>query len=403
MHTYKNILNPVLNTRFESAFSRTWAEINLDVLISNFHSIKKIVGNEIKILIPVKADAYGHGAVEIASCLEKEGAYAFGVASCEEGRELRDGGVKSKILVLSPVLSEEVDFIINYALTPTVSFFEFAKTLSERAGSFNRKIPVHVEVDTGMSRTGIQFDNAIELVNKLKRLKWIELEGIFTHFPVAGMKKDTEFTKRQIGKFSNLLSSLRKSGINFSLVHSANSAGVLFFKDSFFNMVRPGLIVYGIFPQKVKDNTEIFSPVMSLLTRVTDIRTIRKGMGVSYGHTYVAKKEERIATLSVGYGDGYSFQLSNSGEVLIHCKRAPIRGRVCMDLTMISVSHIPKVKVGDKVVLFGSQEKEVLSVEEVAEWGGTISYEVLCSVGPRVPRVYIKGGKVIAIRKMTGK
>jgi len=362
----------------------TWAEINLSNLTYNLNQIKKMLAPKTKVMVTIKADAYGHGLIPVAKRLVSDGADFFGVASIDEGIKLRNAGITLPILILGLILKKDIEPVFRYKLTTTVCDEELALVLNNKARSYGKRVNVHVKVDTGMGRIGVLHQDAAELVKKIYKLKFINIEGIFTHFAFADMNK--EFTLRQIGLFNRLIQRLNKEGINIPLVHAANSMGVIDYKISHFNMVRPGLVIYGLYPiEKLKVKLR---PVLSLKTKVIFIKSVPQGFGISYGHDYITKRETRIATLPIGYGDGYPRNLSNKASVLIGGKRFNICGKICMDQIMIDVGDSP-VKIGDEVVLIGSQGKNKITTEDLARLSSTIPYEIVCGLGSRIPRIYV--------------
>ena len=361
----------------------TWAEIDLKNLEHNLSQIKGRVTPGTKILVTVKADAYGHGLIPVAKRLSARGVDFFGVASIDEGIKLREAGIGSPVLILGLILKSDMAPLFKYNFSTTVCEEELPKALNNMARKLGKRINVQVKVDTGMGRIGVQHYDAYNLVAKISKLKHINIEGVFTHFAFADLNK--EFTFYQIDLFDRLIKRLNKNGVNIPLVHAANSMGLLDYKNSHFNMVRPGLIIYGLYP---KGNLKIkLKPVLSLKTRIVFIKNVSRGIGISYGHDYVTQKATRIATLPIGYGDGYPRNLSNKAEVLIGGKRFRMCGKICMDQIMIDLKGAES-KVGDEVVLIGVQGKEKITAEELALKSGTIPYEIVCGLGSRIPRVY---------------
>jgi len=373
-----------MNKNKHIGYRPTWAEVNLKNLAHNFSQIKKILSPKTKIMVCVKADAYGHGLIPVSKKLVSCGVDYLAVASIDEGIKLRKAGVKLPILILGLILKKDIGPLFEYKLTTTVCDEELARALNSKARVKGSNLNVHIKVDTGMGRIGVLHKDAHELVKKIHKMKYVNIEGIFTHFAFADMS--SEFTSYQIGLFNDLIRNLSKEGINIPLIHSANSMGVIGYKDSHFNMVRPGLVIYGLYPRR--DIKLKLKPVLSLKTRVLFVKKLPKGYGVSYGHDYVTKNDTTIVTLPIGYGDGYPRNLSNRAPVLIRGGRFKISGRICMDQIMVDVGDL-KARVGDEVVLIGSQEKNKITAEELASLCDTIPYEIVCGLGSRVPRVYI--------------
>ena len=365
----------------------TWAEVNLGNLAYNFQQIKKIIASGTKIMVTIKADAYGHGLIPVAKRLESLKVDFLGVASIDEGVKLRKAGIDAPILILGLILKKDIDPLFKYRLKTTVCDEDLAYALNNRARTFGRPINVHIKIDTGMGRIGVLHPDAEKLIKKIHNLKFINIEGIFTHFPLADM--DRKFTLYQIGLFNRLIRNLNRQGLYIPFVHAANSMGIIGYKNSHFNMVRPGLMVYGLYP---KENLKInLKPVLSLKTKVIFVKKVPRGFGISYGYTYITKKVTRVVTLPIGYGDGYPRNLSNLAPVLIKGKRFKISGNICMDQVMVDVGNLA-VKIGDEVVLIGSQGKNKITAEELAELAGTIPYEIVCGLGSRIPRVYLRQG-----------
>jgi len=362
----------------------TWAEVDLNALEYNFNQVKKAVSPGTRILATIKADAYGHGLIPVARKLARCGADYFGVASIDEGIKLRKSGINTPVLILGLILKEDIPAVLKNKLIPTVCSYDQASEFDRLGRKLGRKVLLHIKVDTGMGRIGVDHVEAFDLIRKIHRLKFAGIEGIFTHFAFADMDRD--FTSRQITLFNRLIARLKDNGINIPLVHSANSMGVLAYRNSHFNMVRPGLVLYGLYPaEKLRVRLK---PVLSLKTRVVYIKSVPRGTGISYGHIYSTKSKTAVITLPIGYGDGYPRNLSNIAPLLIKGERFKICGRICMDQIMADVGDF-KVRLGDEVVLIGSQGRNRITSEELAGLSGTISYEIVCGLGSRIPRVYI--------------
>ncbi|MFO7676233.1 MAG: alanine racemase [bacterium] len=382
-------------------FGRIWAEVNLDALNWNLDRVRRFVDGR-PLLMAVKADGYGHGLVEVARELQDR-VTAFGVAGVDEGIKLRRAGVREPvIIVLSPAPYEEIPDLFAHRLTPTVTEPEFADRLSRAAQERRLEIGVHIEVDTGMGRTGVGLDEAGNFIRAVAALPGLKVEGVFTHFPSADT--DILFTETQLAAYFRLLAELEQEGFDRILRHSANSAGLLNVRESHLDMVRPGLIVYGILPESYRAGRRRIDldlrPVMSLRSRIVNLRRIPAGRSISYDRNYFTTRESTIAVITAGYGDGYPWALTNHGHALVHCHRAPIVGNVCMDLTMLDVTDVPGVRIGDPVTLLGAEGEEIISANDLATWAGTIPYDIICRVSPRVPRIYIKDGRVSHVRSL---
>lgn len=361
----------------------TWIEIDLNAVAHNLTAIKGKVGRAAKILAVVKADAYGHGAVKVSQTLVENGVDMLGVAFSAEGITLRKNSINIPILVLNPVLSEQIEDVCNYSLGVTVCNLDMAKEISKVAGKYYRNIRVHVEVDTGMGGAGIRPDKAISFIKALLLIKNLEVEGVFTHFH-SSEEKDKSFSREQIRIFKGVINQIGEEKIAVPLIHAANSAAVLDMPDSYFNMVRPGLIMYGIFPSNYVLKEIDLQPAMSLKTKIINIKYIDPGSTIGYGRTFNVLKQTAVATIPVGYKDGFNRHFSNLGEVLINGNRASIIGRVCMDRCFVDVTDISDIAIGSEVVVYGSQGNETISIESAAELIGTIPYEVVCNIGTKV-------------------
>lgn len=385
----------------------TWVEIDLDRLDHNLREIRREIGPDVAILFVVKADAYGHGAVEVGRAALDAGAAMLGVATLHEGIELRQAGVNEPILILSPSLPGELDEILAYRLRPTLSTPGQAADLSAWASDGRDRVPVHLEVDTGMGRTGFDYETAEQELTRVAQLPGIEAEGIFTHFPVSD-SPDLSFTREQVAKFNPLLDRLAAAGITFRYRHAANSAGLLALPDSRLNMARPGIAVLGIYPSAHVPRVIDLKPVLSFHCRLVQLRSVPPGRHISYGATYVTGRDSRIGVIAAGYGHGLSRLLSNRGQVMIRGRRAPIVGRVTMDLTMVDLTDAPEAAVGDDVILFGEPAEAAaggdrpIRIEEVAAWAETIPWEVMCQIDKRVVRKYVRGGRVVKVMTLVG-
>jgi alanine racemase len=371
----------------------TIAEIDLDPLAHNYHQIRSRVHPEVKILAVVKDNAYGHGAVVIARELERLGVDLLGVAIAGEGIELRDGGIKKPILILSGIYEEEIDSVIEYDLIPMVFDGKTGKSLSEKANRKNRRVKVHLKFDTGMGRLGVPVEGARKFLGQMKGFPNLVIDGIASHFSMA----DEEYTRGQLKAYKGVVELFHGGVIKPTYWHISSSAPMIDFPDSWFNLIRPGIMIYGSYPNREYIGRIALRPMMRLKTAIGYLKTVPAGTKISYGGTYITQRESLIATLPIGYADGYNRLLSNRGEVLLKAKRAPVVGRICMDMTMVDVTDVEDASPGDEVVLMGRQGGDEITVEEIAEKIGTISYEVLCVVGKRIPRVYVRDGKPVDV------
>lgn len=379
----------------------TWVEVDLDRFQRNVEAIRAATGAACRMLLVVKADAYGHGAAEIARHAVANGVSMLGVATLHEGIELRGAGITAPIVVLSPALLSEVDEILEHRLTPCVATLEFAERLSERCVALKTECRVHVEVDTGMGRTGVSDGEAVPYIERLSALPGLSLEGVFTHFPDADSGR-TDFTEEQLRRYDVVLRDLAARKIEVPIRHAANSAGILSVRASHRDMVRPGILAYGVYPTADAPRSVRVEGILTFKTRVVQIREHPPGRNISYGRTYQTTRWTRVAVLPVGYGHGYPWALGNRGEVLVRGKRAPILGRVTMDLTMVDVSDIPDVRLEDEVVLWGEQRGARLTLNEVAERAQTIPYDLLCGMGKRVVRLFLSAGAPTKVVTLIG-
>lgn len=373
--------NGVLRPRYRP----TWAEVDLKAIEHNYRQVRRLVGRDTKIMAVVKANAYGHGTVEVSAVLERLGVDYLGVATTDEAVRLRDHDIKTPVLILGSILPSEVKAAIEKDITITLCSDDLLDAIrKETARGFKAK--VHIKIDTGMGRIGIWHEEAMNFIKNLMAEKNIVVEGIYTHFSSAG--RDDFFTNYQIESFEKVITKLESFDINIPLRHAANSIATVDFKRSHLNLVRPGFIIYGMYPKYTFPKLIKLRPALSLKTRIVYIKDTPPGRSISYGRTYITQKQTKIATLPIGYADGYPRNLSNKAEALVRGRRAPIVGRVTMDQTMIDVGHIRGVKTGDEVVLIGRQGREEIRAEKLARLAGTIAYETVSLISNRVPRVY---------------
>jgi alanine racemase len=364
----------------------TVAEIDLNALAFNYRQIRRKTPRGAKLLAVVKADAYGHGAIPVSLRLEKLGVEYLGVAIPEEGVELRKAGVKAPILVLGGIFGGDVDQIFRFNLTPVAFRKDWLKLLSKEAERRNKRVRVHLKVDTGMGRLGVPLAHWPAFLKEIQDFRKMEIEGILSHFSMT--EEEEGFTQQQWENFLGAVEMAKEKGISCKYLHMASSAMLAASPSYSGNLVRPGIMLYGSYPSPISQGLIELKPVMTLKTRIHFLKSVPPGSRISYGGTFATRRESLIATLPIGYADGYSRQLSNRGEVLIRGKRAPVVGKVCMDLIMVDATGIPNVSIGDEVVLMGGQGREQITAEEIADKIKSISYEVFCTVGKRVPRIY---------------
>ena len=385
----------------------TWVEVDLDRFSANLRAVRARVsegaapgGPERGILLVVKADAYGHGAVEMAQAAADEGVTCLGVATLHEGIQLRQAGCRLPIVALSPLLPSEVREAVAHSLDPTVCDLAFARELSAEAVRTGRAVRCHVEVDTGMGRTGVRESEAEAFLAAVAALPGLRLASLFTHFPDADAA-DLSFAEDQVRRFRALAEHLAEHGIRPPRLHAANSAGVANLPDARFDWVRVGLLAYGHRPPNDRAKLDL-APVMSFKSRLVQVRDLPAGASVSYGRSYVTAGPMRVGVVAVGYGHGYSWLLSNQGHMLVRGRRVDIVGRVTMDLTMVDLTPVPEAEVGDDVVLFGDQDGASLTLEEVAEGSRTLPYEIMCTIGKRVTRIYVRDGRPVKLTSLVG-
>ena len=377
----------------------TWVEIDLDRFEENLRTIRRMVGEDVRILLTVKADAYGHGAVQVAEAAASH-VSMLGVATLDEAVELKEAGASVPILILSPVLHTEIQSVANSGFSVTVSSRRFAESLSAFGEVSGHTFEVHVEVDTGMGRTGIPARFAREEIGRIAAMKSLHLEGVYTHFPVSDT--DPDFTQSQVDTLARLVEELRADGVEVPLIHSANSAALSDMPVSHMSMVRPGLLAYGLHPSGEGDTPEGIVPTLTWKSRVARVRRIQAGESISYGRDFVTTRESWIGVVPVGYGHGYPFR-AGGGEMLVCGRRVPVVGRVTMDMTMVDLTDLPSVPdPGEEVVLVGAQGDEHVSFHDLAAHAGSICYEIMCNISKRVPRTYFRAGKVQTYKSLLG-
>lgn len=375
-----------------------WAEVNLDHLVHNIKQIRNHVGNETKIAAVVKANGYGHGAVEIADTLLEHGVDMLAVSSINEAIEIRKQKPIAQTLVLGYTPTENIEEAIKYGVIQTIYSYQQALQYSETAQRIGMGMSIHLKIDTGMNRIGFQpNEEAIEEIKKIEKLPNLKINGIFTHLACAD-ETDKTFSYEQYNKFMKFIETLETHNIKIPIKHISNSAAIMDIPEMHMDMVRPGIILYGLYPSsQVKKDVLDLKPVMSFKTKISHVKTLTQEGGISYGLKYQGQKGQKIATIPVGYADGYTRLLSNKGYAIVQGKKVPVIGTICMDQCMLDVSEINDVKAGDEVLLFGGETPNSITTEEVAQCIGTINYETICMVGRRVPRVYIKDEKIIKV------
>jgi len=381
----------------------TWLEIDLDAIAKNTRNIKKLIGQNKELMAVVKGNAYGHDVLEIVPIFLKNGATRLAVARLEEGIFLRKAGIDVPILVLSATLKEEAETALMHDITTSACNISFIKKMNELSLKLKKKAKIHLKIDTGMGRLGVKPEKAVDFIKKVLTFDHIIIEGIFTHFSVAD-EKDKKYTEEQFRKFSEILKILEKEKIRIPLKHVSNSATLLDLEHMWLDMVRPGIALYGLYPSKEVKKVIKLIPAQRFKTRIAFLKELPAEKSISYGRTYTTyKKNTIIASLPIGYADGYSRLLSNKGEVLVRGERMPIIGRICMDQCMIDVTDLPLVKIGDEVVLWGKQGNERITVEEIADKLNTINYEIThLPDKKRVSKLFIKNGKPYKVKSMLG-
>ena len=379
-------------------YYRIEADIDLDAIRSNIMTMKECIPQGKKMLIVIKANAYGHGSVEIAEALDDMADY-YGVACIEEAIELRNAGIAKPVLILGHIDESQFEELITYDITPTIFSLQQAEELSRVAGKLGKISKLHIKIDTGMNRIGFPCNQeSVSEIVAIAKLSNLDMEGIFTHYYNADIYDKTD-AKKQLDDYTKMIAWLKEAGITFKIRHISNSAGIMEMPNDIYDMVRSGIATYGLYPSDEMDKEAcILHPAMELKSRVAHVKIVKKGETIGYGATYTTPEDKKIATIGVGYADGYPRALSNQGRMLIHGQYAPIVGRVCMDQTMIDVSEIEDVAVGDEVVLVGTQGDNSISVEELAGMSASFNYEFVCDVNRRVPRVFYQQGKIVSVK-----
>lgn len=378
-------------------YNRVYAKIDLDAAAYNMEQMKKRIGGGARLIAVVKTDAYGHGAVPLAEVFEKlDYVWGYAVASLDEGMILRKHGIKKPILVLGCVFPDQYDDMVRNDIRAAVYMEEMALGMAEAAKKAGKKAYIHIKTDTGMGRIGFPVsEESADIIERISKLEDIKIEGMFTHFAKAD-ETDKTYTYDQHRKFMWMKEQMEKRGVEIPYYDCDNSAGIIDFPDMKHDLARAGISTYGMYPsEEVNQNAVDLKPVLSLVSHVIFVKTVEPGTSISYGGTFVAPEKMRVATIPVGYGDGYPRSLSNKGTVLIHGKRARILGRVCMDQFMVDVTDIPDVKFMDQAVLIGEDQGDRITVEELAGLSGRFNYEFVCCLGKRIPRVYTSGGKIV--------
>lgn len=377
-------------------YNRVYAEIDLDAVRYNFVSMKKNIKEGTKIMAVIKADAYGHGAIPIARLMEKEEyLWGFATATAQEALHLREAGIQKPILILGYVFEEYDEALIQQDIRPTIFQKDRALELSRKAQAMGKVLPIHLAVDTGMTRIGFADDEtSVKDIKEITRFTGIKVEGLFTHFARAD-ETDKTRTQKQFERYLSFSERLRQAGIEIPIHHCSNSAGIIDLPQANLDVVRAGISIYGIYPsQEVKKEAVPLKPVMQIKSHISFIKEVEAGVEISYGGTFTTKRKSRIATIPVGYADGYPRSLSGKGCVLIHGQRAPITGRVCMDQFMVDITDLQDVREHDEVTLLGRSGDAFLAVEELSDLSGRFPYEFVCDISARVPRIYKKEGQV---------
>jgi alanine racemase len=376
--------------------TRTWAEINLDALKFNIKEIRKITDPKAMVMAVVKADAYGHGAVECSRLLLENGADRLAVSCFDEALQLRRAGITAPILILGASFDEEAEGIAEHDITACVFTYDFARVLSQAAKRQNKTAKIHIKLDTGMSRigyvAGVDDAAVTDEIIRISALDNIEIEGIFSHFSTSD-EKNPEYTRLQLERFHTVCRILEEKGLNIPIKHIANSAAIMMYPESHLNMVRAGNILYGLYPSEEVDKSRLpLKKVMTLKSRITMIKELCENRGVSYGKMYITERTTRIATVPIGYADGYTRMLNGKAKMLADGQPVDVIGKICMDQCMIDVTNVHNINTGDEVVIFGA---DTVTADTLASWLNTINYEIVCMISKRIPRIYLKNGRTV--------
>ena len=377
---------------------RTWAEIDLDAIAHNMREIRKITSPDAQIMAVVKADGYGCGFYETTKVLLENGADRLAVAILQEGKQLRKRGIDVPILILGASFEDDIEDIIDSDITPNVCSFEFAKAISEVSERKQKTTKIHIKLDTGMSRVGFLIsdnnEKVIREIEKISQLPYIEIEGIFSHFSTSD-EADDSYTRLQFKRFMEVCNELKNIGINIPIKHICNSAGVMMYPEMHLDMVRPGVILYGMYPSEEVDKSRLnLIPAMTVKSKITFVKEVEAGRGVSYGKEYITDGTTKIATVPIGYADGYLRKIAKCGKMIVNGVKVPIIGRISMDQCMINVTNVHNIERGDEAIIFG---REGITIDDLAKWLDTINYEISCVIGKRIPRIYIKDGKAVKV------
>ena len=375
---------------------RTWAEIDLDALAHNMRGIRKITSPSAQVMAVVKADAYGHGYYEVTKTLLENGADRLAVAMLQEGIQLRKSGFTQPILVLGALVEEDIEGYIDYEVTPNVFCVEQARAVSETAEKKGKTVKIHIKIDTGMTRIGFvateDNEGIADEIAEIAKMPNIEIEGMFSHFATSD-ETDGAYTRMQYARFMDVVKKLEERSVTIPVKHICNSAGIMMYPEMHLDMVRPGIILYGLYPSDEVDKGRLdLRPVMSLKSKVTLVKEVEEGRGVSYGKEYITSKPTKIATVPIGYADGYLRRLKDKAKMMVNGETVPVIGRICMDQCMIDVTNVNTIKRGDEVTIFSDTG---ITMDDVAAWSETINYEIACEIGKRIPRIYIRGGKAV--------